>query len=320
MRVFHEISGISVIKRPIATIGIFDGVHLAHQAIIHRLKSTAIEMSGESVIVTMWPHPRLILRRGGKIKLLSTLEEKIQRLEETGVENLIILPFNKTFAAVGFEEFVEEILINRLHILHLVVGYNHQFGRDREGNYARLQLLSSHFGFGLSQQDPVIVGGDRVSSSNIRQLLLNGLVDKANENLGYPFFLKGKVVSGKGVGQQLGFPTANLIVPDPDKIIPGDGVYAVVAESGGILYKGMMNIGCRPTVDRDCVQSIMEVNLFDFSGNIYGNELKIFFIRRIRGEKKFDDLQSLTIQLSKDKEAIKNILDLVKIKNNKLVI
>jgi riboflavin kinase / FMN adenylyltransferase len=320
MRVFHDISGIYAIKRPVAAIGIFDGVHRAHMAIIDKLKSTAAQLHGESVILTMWPHPRLVLKRGGDIKLLTSLEEKIKRIEETGIDNLIILTFNKTFADTGFEEFVEETLVKRLGILHLVVGYNHQFGRNREGNYARLQSLASQFGFGLSQQDPVLVGDDRVSSSNIRRLILNGLVDKANENLGYPFFLKGIVVKGKGIGQQLGFPTANIAVSDTDKIIPCDGVYAVYVEMEGIFYQGMMNIGCRPTIDDDCKKSILEVNLFGFSGDIYGNELNVFFIRRIRGELKFSGLKALSEQISKDKQLIKNILDLVKIKNDKLVI
>jgi riboflavin kinase / FMN adenylyltransferase len=320
MKVFHDISELSAIKKPVATIGIFDGVHRAHGAIIDRLRQTASELSGESVIVTMWPHPRFVLKGGGDIKLLTTLEEKIERIEKTGIDNLVILEFNQAFADTGFEEFVGETLVKKLGIIHLVVGYNHHFGRNREGNYERLQLLAKQFGFGLSQQDPIIIDDERVSSSNIRRLLLSGLVDKANENLGYPFFLKGEVVRGKGVGQQLGFPTANLSVSDTNKIIPGDGVYAVYTELEGRLYKGMMNIGCRPTVNEDCGESIMEVNLFDFSGDLYRKELKIFFIQRIRAEKKFDNLEALVTQISKDKELIKYFLDLVKIKNNKLVI
>lgn len=320
MRIFHDSSKISDIRRPVATLGIFDGVHKAHMAIINRLKKTASELGGESVIVTMWPHPRRVLKRGGDIKLLTTLEEKIERLEESGIDNLIILTFNNTFAQTGFEEFVRETLVNKLGIQHFVVGYNHQFGKNREGNYAQLQLLASRFGFGLSQQEPVIVGDDRVSSSNIRRLLLAGLVDKANENLGYHFFLKGIVTKGNGIGLQIGFPTANLTVSDPDKIVPVDGVYAVIVEFNNTLYPGMMNIGCRPTINTDCRKSILEVNMFNFSDNLYNQELKIHFIKRTRGEIKFDSLEKLKLKISEDQELIKNILGLVKIENNKLVI
>jgi riboflavin kinase/FMN adenylyltransferase len=313
-------SGI-LINRPVATIGIFDGVHLAHQSIIDKLKTTARQMSGESVVVTLWPHPRTVLRRNDEeISLLNTLEEKIERIEETGVDNLIILPFNKTFAAVSFNEFVNDILVKKLGILHLVVGFNHQFGRNREGNYDNLQMLSGELGFGLSQLNPVMVEGERVSSSHIRQLLLSGQIGKANQNLGYAFNLKGTVVSGSKLGQQLGFPTANLMVSDPEKIVPDTGVYAVMVELEGLFYQGMMNIGCRPTVDTNCLKNVIEVNLFDFSGDMYRKELRVFFIRRVRDEIKFGDLQSLANQISKDKEFIKNILSLVKIENKKLVI
>jgi riboflavin kinase/FMN adenylyltransferase len=320
MKIFNEISSVSI-KRPIATIGIFDGVHLAHKAIISKLNSTAIELSGESLLVTLWPHPRIVLRRNNEdIRLLNTLDEKIEKLEETGVQNLIILPFDKTFAATGFSEFVREILVGKLGIIHLVVGYNHQFGRNREGNFTNLMAMAGEFGFGLSQQEPVLIGEERVSSSKIRQFLLEGRVEHANSFLGYPFSVSGKVVSGKKIGQQIGFPTANLAVSDPDKMVPRNGVYAVMVEMDGQFYQAMMNIGCRPTIDSDCINTAIEVNLFEFSGDIYGKELTVFFIGRIRDEKKFTDVRSLALQISKDKGFIKNILSLVKIENNKLAI
>jgi riboflavin kinase/FMN adenylyltransferase len=320
MKIFRDISNISI-NRPVATIGIFDGVHRAHQAIIDKLRVMASELSGESVIVTLWPHPRIVLRHGNEdTRLLNTLDEKIEKLQETGVDNLVILPFDKTFAATGFTEFVREILVDKLGIIHLVVGYNHQFGRNREGNYANLKILANEFGFGLTQQGPVIIGNEKVSSSKIRQLLISGQVEKANHNLGYPFLLKGKVVAGNKLGVKIGFPTANLAVSEPDKIVPGKGVYAVMVGLEGDMYQGMMNIGCRPTIDADCAKSVIEVNLFNFDSDLYRKELSVFFIRRIRDEKKFDDIRSLSAQISKDREFVKNILSLVKIENNKLAI
>ncbi len=319
MKVFHDIPGI-ICKRPVATIGIFDGVHLAHQAIINRLTDTAEQMAGESVIVTMWPHPRIVLRKGEDIKLLSTLDEKIERLEHSGVDNLIILPFTKMFASTSFEEFVRDILVNKIGIVHLVVGYNHQFGHNREGNYAKLQQLGNDYGFSLSQQDPVVVDNEKVSSSNIRHLLQSGHIEKSNRFLGYHFFLKGKVVKGKELGQKIGFPTANLEVNDTNKIIPKNGVYAVLVELEGRVYQGMMNIGCRPTIERECTNTVLEVNLLNFEGDLYQKELRVYFINRVRDEKKFNTLEELAAQIMQDRELIKNILGLVKIENRKLVI
>jgi riboflavin kinase / FMN adenylyltransferase len=320
MRVFREISEISL-NRPVATIGIFDGVHLAHQAIINSLKDTANKLSGESVVVTFWPHPRAILKQNNEaINLINTLEERIERLEETGIDNLIVIPFNKEFASITFREFVTDLLVRKLAILHLVVGYNHHFGKNREGNFENLRALAQEFGFGLSQQDPVSLHNTRVSSSHIRSLIQNGKIEEANQNLGYAYTINGLVGRGQKIGQHIGFPTANLMLSNPEKLVPGKGVYAVMVELEGKIFQGMMNIGCRPTLDEDCQKILMEVNLFDFSGDIYNKELRVHFVRRVRDEKKFDNLQSLGQQISKDKEFIKNILALVKIENKKLVI
>jgi riboflavin kinase/FMN adenylyltransferase len=312
MKIFRDINTVAI-KNPVATIGIFDGVHLAHQAIIRKLKKKAEEVSGESVIITLWPHPRVVLDpKNNFIQLLNTLEEKIIKLEETGVDNLIILPFDKNFAATGFDTFIKEFLVKKLNIHHLVVGFNHQFGKNREGNYARLQVLAKEIGFELSRIEPFIIHGDKVSSSEIRKLITEGQIKKASEFLGYPFFIAGKVIPGKKVGRSIGFPTANIAVTDSHKIIPKNGVYAVDAEVEGVIYPGMMNIGCRPTVDTDCIKSTLEVNLFDFSGNLYQKELRVNFYERIRDEKKFNTLNELTEQLSRDRIQIIQIQEKLK--------
>lgn len=308
MKVFRDIDKVAI-KKPVASIGIFDGVHKAHQAIIHQLKKKAEEVSGESVIITLWPHPRVVLDPDNKsIQLINTLEEKTSKLEETGVENLIILPFNKKFAATGFDTFIKDFLVNKLHIHHLVVGFNHQFGKNREGNFERLQVLAQDIGFDLSRVEPYIIQGDKVSSSEIRKLLIEGEIRKASEFLGYPFFVAGKVIPGKKIGRSLGFPTANIAVTDSHKIIPKNGVYAVDAEVDGTNYSGMMNIGCRPTVNSECFQSTLEVNLFDFTGDLYQKELTVNFYARIRDEKKFDNLEELSTQISRDRDLIRQVL------------
>jgi riboflavin kinase/FMN adenylyltransferase len=312
VKIIRDITKIRI-ARPVATIGIFDGVHLAHQSIIKKLKEEANAISGESLIVTLWPHPRIVLQPDDyELQLINTMEEKIFKLEEIGVENLIILPFNKEFAATSFGTFVKEFLVYKLHIRHLVVGFNHQFGKNREGNFERLKELSETLGFGLSRVDPYIIEGERVSSSKIRKLILEGEIKKASEFLGYPFFLSGKVIPGKMVGRSLGFPTANLAISDYHKIIPRDGVYAVNVELDGENFSGMMNIGCRPTVESNCVQSTLEVNLFDFSGDLYQRELKVNFYDRIRDEKKFENLQDLAEQISRDRALVKDILSSIK--------
>ena len=312
MKVFRDIDKVNI-KNPVATIGIFDGVHLAHQAIIGQLKQKAEEVKGESVIITLWPHPRIVLDPdSNQIQLITTLDEKINKLEETGIENLIILPFDKEFAATGFDTFIREILVEKLQIHHLVVGFNHQFGKNREGNFERLQTMAKEIGFDLSRVDPFIIHGEKVSSSEIRKLIVDGQIKKASEFLGYPFFIAGKVISGKKLGRSIGFPTANIVISDNYKIIPRNGVYAVDTETDGKTYSGMMNIGCRPTVDHECPQSTLEVNLFNFSGDLYHKEIKVNFYERIRDEKKFKSLDELSAQIAKDKNSVKQVLQKIK--------
>lgn len=308
MKVFKDINQVNI-KNPVATIGIFDGVHLAHQAIIRQLQEKAKEVSGETVIITLWPHPRIVLDPdNNSIQLINTLEEKIIKLEKSGVENLIILPFDKNFAALGFDDFIQNILVKKLNIHHLVVGFNHHFGRNREGNYDRLQVLANKIGFSLSRVEPYIMYGEKVSSSEIRKLLIAGEIRKASEFLGYPFFIAGNVVPGKKMGRSIGFPTANIAVTDSHKIIPKNGVYAVDAEVDSIIYEGMMNIGCRPTIDSECIKSTLEVNLFDFSGNLYQKELRVNFYARIRDEIKFNNLEELSVQISRDRDRVRKVL------------
>ncbi len=312
MRVFRNPDNITI-ERPVATMGIFDGVHLAHQSIIKQLIATAKNLLGESTIVTLWPHPRIFLNHNrDPIKLLNTLDEKIERLDNAGIGNLIIIPFDEELAAMSSEQFIIEILLKKIGIIHLVVGYNHQFGRNREGNYEQLQELSGQLGFGLSKLPPVIIKDTRISSSLIRRLIMEGKMEYANKYLGYTYYITGKVTEGSRKGRDIGFPTANIEINDNDKLLPPKGVYAVYIDTSETCYKGMMNIGCRPTLNEDCMQHTLEVNLFDFSGNLYNKELRISFIKKIREEKKFTGIEELRKQITADKQLINKILDSVK--------
>jgi riboflavin kinase/FMN adenylyltransferase len=294
----------------VATIGIFDGVHRAHQVIIEKLNATAAAFSGESVIVTLWPHPRIVLQKEEQsLFLLNTMEEKIEQLDKAGVDNLVIIPFDEAFAGIGFLDFVRKILVDKLHIAHLVVGYNHHFGKNREGNFEKLKSGSEQFGFRLSQQGPVIIKGEKVSSSVIRHLLIGGDIVKANDLLGYYYTLSGKVVEGHRKGREIGFPTANIDVSYSLKLIPADGVYAVLIHLNKQKYKGMMNIGCRPTLNTNCYDRSLEVHIFGFNGDLYQQELRIEFIARIRNERKFDTLAALKEQLTLDQKKIELLLN-----------
>lgn len=309
MRVFKNIYSIAI-KRPVATIGIFDGVHLAHQAIIEKLKLKAFELNGESTLITFWPHPRIVLNKDADtLRMLNTLDEKILRLEATGIDNLVILPFDTRFAATSFDAFIRNILVDQLKIVHLVVGFNHHFGKNREGNFEKLQQLSDDLGFGLSQQDPILFQDEKISSSTIRHLLENGELQKVNHFLGYTYGFTGQVVHGNHKGREIGFPTANLEPLESIKMIPKTGVYAIHARLDGQLYKGMMNIGFRPTLKSEVAKQVIEAHLFDFNANLYGRQLRVECIARIRDEQKFNSFEELRLQIEKDREFIKKMMD-----------
>ncbi|MFV0377387.1 MAG: bifunctional riboflavin kinase/FAD synthetase [Mangrovibacterium sp.] len=308
MKIYHDIHDFKV-KNPVLTIGSFDGVHLGHVKIIDRLREIAREQNGESVIFTFYPHPRQVLAPNeDSIRLLTTLSEKGRLFANAGIDHLIIYPFTKTFSELSYTDFVHEILVRQLQIKTLVVGYDHKFGRNREGSYAMLQTLSTAFNFKLEKLDVLLMNDINISSTKIRYALEEGDMTLANSFLGYPYTLHGKVVEGKQLGRQIQFPTANIVASDPHKLIPGFGVYAVYVLIGGQRYKGMLNIGIRPTVDRNADRRSIEVHILNFSGNLYHHEIEIEFIRKIREEQKFASVDQLRLQLEEDKKTVSRIL------------
>ncbi len=289
-------------RNPVVSLGIFDGVHSGHHEILSRLTSLAREVSGESVIITFWPHPRQVLKPDdNKLKFLCTLEEKKVLLEKAGIDHLIILPFTRTLSNQDACEFVENTLAKRFQIKYLVVGYNHHFGKDRLGDFKIIEECATRFGFKAFKMPPRLMNGEKVSSSIIREALWSGHIQKANNFLGYEFFVNGKIVGGKMIGRKIGFPTANITPKENYKLIPSDGVYAVKLQINGNLYKGMLNIGVRPTIDSSRLVKTIEVNIFDFSQDIYGQDVTLIFVDRMRDEEKFDDMEALVTQLKKDK-------------------
>lgn len=303
MRIFRDLSS-DIIRETIATTGIFDGVHLAHQQIVHRLNELAKQYHSESMLVTFWPHPRYVLNKDAEnLKLLSTLEEKIALLDSFGLQNMLIIPFDKYFASTPFDQFIRKVLVGRLQVKHLVVGYNHQFGKNREGNFDRLKEFGGKYKFEIEQLPKVEVHGERVSSSKIRTHLQAGKLELVNSMLGHNVQLTGNVTHGSKIGRQLGFPTANIEVTELYKLIPSDGVYAVEAVLDDKKLQGMLNIGTRPTVDKRG-ERVIEVNFFNFYGEIYGKHITILFLKRIREEQKFNSTVELVQQIKKDKEQI----------------
>jgi riboflavin kinase / FMN adenylyltransferase len=314
LNIYTNISEVNL-ERPVATIGIFDGVHLAHTAIIKRILEITKEIDGQSMIVTLWPHPRIVLQTEGQaINLITSLEEKIELLEKKGIENLLILDFNKSTSETSFEDFVKNYLVDQLRIKHLVVGFNHHFGKNREGNFEKLQPLSAKYGFGLEQLPPVIINNQKISSSAIRKLIEAGDIINANKFLGHFYSISGLVVNGSKVGREIGFPTANIQINDPYKLIPPTGVYSVFVDMGdGTQKMGMMNIGFRPTIDEENKLRTIEVHIIDFQLDLYNKLLKIMFVEKIRDELKFKNLDELKTQLEKDRIKSKQILSELKI-------
>jgi riboflavin kinase / FMN adenylyltransferase len=296
-------------KNPVVTIGTFDGVHLGHQQVIARLNDFAHKHNGESVIFTFSPHPRLVTSPGeGNLRLLTTLEEKQVLFAESGTDHLIVYPFTKEFSQLSYAQFVEEILVKKMRTHCLVVGYDHRFGKNREGGYTYLQQCAQRFGFIIEKLEPLLIDQSNVSSTRIREALENGDVEQANRLLGYRYILHGHVVEGHRVGRQIGFPTANIQASDPNKLIPGFGVYAVEVIVSGKTYGGMLNIGTRPTFNRNADNRSIEVHVFDFSGDLYDKEVALVFAGRIRTEQRFDSVDELAAQLKKDKVSALKIL------------
>jgi riboflavin kinase / FMN adenylyltransferase len=309
LKIFNSIDSFEAAGRTIVSTGTFDGVHQGHRAIIRRMQALQAEGGGETVIVTFDPHPRIALGADAdKLRLLTTTEEKAVLLEAAGIDKLIIQPFTREFAATPYRVFAEKFLMQKIRASHVVVGYNHHFGSRREGNYGLLQELAPAMGMELVEVSEVDVAGGHVSSTVIRELLQQGEVSAARRLLGYCFVLQGGVIHGDKRGRRVGFPTANVGGLPSYKMIPATGVYAVRAEVSGRSYHGMCNIGYKPTFTSGGAVPAVEVHLFGFDGDIYGEKIRLHFAGRLRGEKKFSGAEALAEQLKKDRELSENIL------------
>jgi riboflavin kinase/FMN adenylyltransferase len=301
MNIYRNINELTKDKNTILTVGTFDGVHLGHQKIINEMIYQSAEHSCRNFVITFEPHPQFVLSEDNSIKLLTTLEEKIEYLKYLGVQNVLIINFTREFSQINFKTFVEEYLVDKIGLHTIVVGTDHHFGKNREGNPEVLTELGKYFDFNVVKVEPLILDGQKISSTRIRKALLTGNVNFANEMLGKKYSLKGKVIKGDKRGMQIGYPTANIEVENKDKLIPARGVYFVEVD---LIYKnfyGMMNIGFRPTFN-NASELIPEVHIFYFDRTIYGEPITIRFIEKLRDEKKFNSIDELKNQLQIDKQ------------------
>jgi len=309
MQVHTALDTLPAFKKAVITIGTFDGVHSGHKEVLHALKRTAAIVDGETVLITFDPHPRKIVSSAILgIRLLNTLEERKQLLAKEGIDHLVVVPFTEKFANLTATEYIEDFLVAYFKPHTIIIGHDHQFGRNRQGDYALLHAKAAQFAYALKEIPRKLVEDITISSTKIREHLSRAAIAEANKLLGYPFFFSGTVVHGNKIGRTLGYPTANLKIEDPEKIIPGNGIYAVFAKPAGAphLYKGMMSIGFRPTVDGK--SRVIEVNIFDFDQEIYGEVLEVHMVAYLREEKKYESLASLIEQLGKDKQNSLQIL------------
>jgi riboflavin kinase/FMN adenylyltransferase len=308
VQIHHDISGLKDVKDSIVTIGTFDGVHLGHQKIIRRLIDLKKKEGGETVLFTFDPHPRKVLFPDQTdLKLITTTEEKCRLLEKLGIDHVLVFPFTKAFSQMHATEYISEIIAKGLHTKSLVIGYDHRFGSNREGNIDTLKELSTTYNFKVEEIPAQEINQLNISSTRIRKAIEEGDVETANAFLGHAFFITGVVVKGKQLGRTIGYPTANIDVADPDKLIPKIGVYAVNVVLDSVTYKGMLNVGVNPTTDSDNRIKI-EVNIFDFDAEIYGRSLSVEFVKWVRDEEKFANLEELKQALANDKIACTAIL------------
>jgi riboflavin kinase/FMN adenylyltransferase len=300
MKVYRSLDELPIIKNAIVTQGTFGGVHAAHKVILNRLKQIAKEKNGETVVMTFDPHPRMVLFPDDHgLKLLHTLDEKIVALENEGIDHLIIIPFTKEFSRLTSMQFIRDIMVNKIETKVLVIGYNHRFGKNREGSFEHLKEYSNLYGFDVEEIPEQDIDEISVSSTRIRKALEEGDVKQAAKYLGRDYIVSGTVVKGKQLGRTIGFPTANIKIGDTNKQIPADGVYAVKVFINNRTILGMLNCGVRPTVDG--LTHAVEVHLFDFNEDLYNITFTVAFVDKLRNEIKFENLQALTNQLEKDK-------------------
>jgi len=310
MKVFRNIIETRNISNAVVTIGTFDGVHLGHQAIFNKMKSLAQAVGGQTVVVTFEPHPRQVLNiDSSNLRFLCTPEEKLQKFEEFGIDNVLIINFTKEFSRTPSEVFIKDYIIDHIHPAYIVVGYDHHFGKNRMGDFGLLSDLMKKYNFKVERIAAQDVENIAVSSTKIRNALATGNVKSANRLLGYTYSITAEVQMGNKIGRTIGFPTANLELPKEYMLINRCGVYACLVDYEGKTYKAMANIGHRPTIgDRLESDPLIEVNLFNFDGDLYGKQIHVRFIDHIRDEEKFDGLDELKAQLEQDREKVKEIL------------
>ena len=289
----------------IATIGSFDGIHIGHKKILQTLTKIAKKNNGKSILITFWPHPRYVLKKNNDFKLLTSLDEKIKLFEKNKIDILYIVDFSLKFSKVSANKFIENILLEKLKINCLLIGYNNNFVRNREGNIRYLEENKKKFDIDIISIPKQSVDKISISSTKIREYLNNGKINSANQLLGRKYLINGKIVKGNGIGRKINFPTANIEIDEPKKLLPKSGVYAVEVILNRKIYLGMLNIGYNPTIKNE--KKSIEVNIFEFSEDIYNNKISINFIRRIRNEKKFKNLNELKKQLIIDKKKVKSI-------------
>lgn len=308
MKVYSNIEEFEPRENLVATVGTFDGVHLGHSYILNCLKAESEKINGESVLLTFYPHPRMVLfPENNDLKMLNTQQEKIELLDRSDLDHLIIHPFSREFSRLNSVEFVRDVLVNQIGISKLIIGYDHHFGRNREGTFEDLLELANLYDFEVEQIEAQEFKDTQVSSTKIRTAIEEGDMKTARHFLGYPFMISGKVVRGAGIGRTLGFKTANIGIKDRFKIIPDNGVYAVLVNIKGTSYKGMLNIGVRPSI-KDAGGRSIEVHIFEMDEDLYGLEISVSLLEKIREEKKFENIDLLKQQLEFDKAKCEAIL------------
>lgn len=311
MKIYNNFSDFIKVPNAIVTIGTFDGVHLGHQAILKDMVKTAKEIGGETVVITFFPHPRQVLNiNAANLRFITTQKEKLSRLEMSGIDNVVVVNFTKEFSRISSEDFIHDYIIKHINPVKLVIGYDHHFGNNRMGDFNLLNEMQNKYNFELQRIEAHDVENIAVSSTKIRHSLQQGDVERANALLGYQFAYIGKVVTGNKIGREIGYRTANINVEKEYRLIETSGVYATYVDYEGKTYKSMTYIGNKPTINNDKIENI-EVHLFDFDGDLYDKEINVRFVKRVRGEQKFESLEALKKQIENDEINIREILQII---------